>query len=285
MDVSDTVTSHCQSSKQPRKSNSSKSITSHQEISSRIGCQSLLFAMRPTQALRALLEVERKFSPSPHSIALLRQNEGSPRFNQIQYSGAEHLDDMYYDKQNMLSGHGIYARLRHWRPPHWTINSLDQFPVTVWQAKIRRAGNYTNSAFMEVEGHEEVLAAIKERVPSFQDIAHVNELPVMAHIVSQRETWKVDNKFTVAIDSTDFGHVVGEVELEVQDLEIGSNEQAESLKLRKMDEEIAAFMSSYIWAFPVDGKVVGKLSAYFKWAGRREKERELFHSYSESGKL
>jgi thiamine-triphosphatase len=229
--------------------------------------------MRPTKAFRALLEVERKFNPSPYSISLLRQNGGSPRFDKIQYNGVEHLEDIYYDKQDMLCGQGTYARLRHWRPSPRTINSFDQLPVTFWQAKIRRAGNYTNSAFVEVEGHEEVLAAIKERVPRLQDIANVNELPVMAHIVSQREIWEVDHKFTVAIDSTDFGHIIGEVELEVQDLEIGDkNDQAESLKLQKMDEEIAAFMKRYFWAFPVDGKVVGKLSAYFKWVGRRESE-------------
>lgn len=40
---------------------------------------------------------------------------------------------------------------------------------------------------------------------------------------------------------------------------------------KRMDRQIETFMQDYSWAFP-DGKVVGKLSAYFEFVERNNKK-------------
>lgn len=172
-----------------------------------------------------------------------------------------------------MCNNGIWVRRRYCKQIPPPITACATKPTSLsslsskWQAKIRKGGDFTNSAFVEVEGYDQVLGAIKERVFETKNVGGIEELGVMAHIVSLRETWKVDEKFTVAIDSTDFGHVIGEVELEV---ECTKNDVADGETLREMDEEIETFMKKYAWAFPVDLKVVGKLSAYFHWIKQRK---------------
>lgn len=55
------------------------------------------------------------------------------------------------------------------------------------------------------------------------------------------------------LDQTDFGHSVGEVELEAEDAE-------------KAHLDIDAFLARYSW-FCQPGPVEGKLSAYFRLRG------------------
>lgn len=96
-----------------------------------------------------------------------------------------------------------------------------------------------------------------------------------ARFVSYRDKFLVDDKFTVILDKTDFGHVVGEVELEKEvtvtvagggaikkEEEQQVDGMAVSQVIAGMDREIDKFMKRYEWAFP-PGKPVGKLSAYF----------------------
>ncbi|KAH6605545.1 hypothetical protein Trco_004698 [Trichoderma cornu-damae] len=68
----------------------------------------------------------------------------------------------------------------------------------------------------------------------------------------------------------DFGHLVGEVEL--QKVLRGDNgsiptEQQKQREMQAMDERIAAFMETYAWAF-ASGEPKGKLTAYFERARR-----------------
>lgn len=107
---------------------------------------------------------------------------------------------------------------------------------------------------------------------------------VSARFVSHRDTFLVDDTFTVILDKTDFGHVVGEVELEkkvtvtvagskqgaagpgsggaVEEHEEKVNGLPVSHVIAQMDQEIDDFMRWHEWVFP-PGKPVGKLSAYF----------------------
>jgi len=235
--------------------------------------------MRVTNPLRALLEVERKFSPSKQSISLIRQNAGHPHFKQVQYLGAQKIEDVYYDQEDLLSRKGIWVRQRLTKaasphgPNHPSFqeiieaqrhSSVNETPE--WQAKIRRSGNFTNSAFAEIKGSDKVLQTLRDRIPQLKRIESLNNLPVLARISSMRETWKVNDRFTVALDTTDFDHVVGEVELEVDDPWADGNSAAETSRMQKMDADIEDFMEHHKWAFPVNDEVVGKLSAYLKWA-------------------
>lgn len=75
------------------------------------------------------------------------------------------------------------------------------------------------------------------------------------------------------MDTTDFGHIVGEVELtrtlQYANGKYGEQAEEEEKKLKeKMDQEIKAFMQSYPQAFPA-GRPLGKLSAYIHRLGRR----------------
>lgn len=83
----------------------------------------------------------------------------------------------------------------------------------------------------------------------------------------------IDGRFKVDVDIIDFGHIVGEVELtgtlRYANGEHGEEEEQEEKKLKqKMDQDIKAFMRSYLQAFPA-GRPLGKLSAYSYRLGHR----------------
>ena len=74
-------------------------------------------------------------------------------------------------------------------------------------------------------------------------------------------------RFKVDVDTTDFGHIAGEVELTgtLRPASEHGEEEEEREKLKQeMDQDINAFMQSYPEAFPA-GRPLGKLSAYFRW--------------------
>ncbi len=214
---------------------------------------------KPTtrQVHRSIVEVERKFRVEPDSLARLKANSGNPPFRSLQYLGNTTFEDKYYDdKKCTLSASGIWVRLRNRK----------------WEAKVRQGGNFTNSQFEELSGRPAVAALILNcNIPESARAFGKNTrfgLQETARFRTIREAWKVDErKFKIVLDSTDFGHSVGEVELEhVMEIEKDSELLAAERKAMtiKMDGIIEAFMLRYSWAFP-SGKPVGKLSAYFAW--------------------
>lgn len=211
------------------------------------------------------LEVERKFAPTPTSIRLLATNAGPAPFQSLVAQGRRQFQDVYYDTPAAhLSDAGVWLRRRG----------------PVWEAKVRVGGNYTNSAFHEVTGVAAISALLRELVPGGGAVLDAvrgpqgGGLQQLAAFVSDRRTFLADGKFTVVLDSTDFGHVVGEVELERalaakpegeeggEAGEVRASETSRADMIADMDREIDHFMKRYDWAFPA-GKPVGKLSAYF----------------------
>ena len=75
-------------------------------------------------------------------------------------------------------------------------------------------------------------------------------LDILAQFITTRQCYVADDRFSLMLDETNFGHSVGEVELEVED---------SSLAHRDID----AFLKKYSW-FCCGGPVEGKLSAYLK---------------------
>lgn len=136
---------------------------------------------------------------------------------------------------------------------------------------MRKGGDRINSSFEEVHDYDTILNFLQTKFPHLKDVEKIEELDVLAHIKCCRETWKMDEKFSVVIDTTAFGHVVGEVELEVEannetgGLESGDRDRGEAETIKNMDVEIKTFMQKHTWAFPIEGRVMGKLSAYFEW--------------------
>lgn len=160
-------------------------------------------------------------------------------------------------------------------------------PKTTWQAKIRRGGTHTNSAFEEVEGSQAVQDVVQQFIPDVK-IPRENELDKMqldkdvvggarstvsssilgldmvARFITHRQRWKVDNDFEVCVDETDFGHVVGEVEL-VQELEHQDQKELEMQREEakgRLEANIQRFLEKYAWAFPRQ-EAIGKLASYF----------------------
>lgn len=262
------------------------------------------------------LEVERKFAPTAQSIHLLltghngNSSDNIPPFKSLLPQGTVHFEDIYYDTPTKdLENTGIWLRLRrhfhdhgdqHPHPP------AEEQSTGKWQAKVRLGGNYTNSAFQELTDEDEIVALLNSHTLSLGPDGGDGELlllpqqdgqggaattssspsiwQVSARFVSHRDTFLVDDTFTVILDKTDFGHVVGEVELEkkVTVTVAGSKQGAAgpgsggevekqdekvdglpvSHVIAQMDQEIDDFMRRHEWAFP-PGKPVGKLSAYF----------------------
>ncbi|KAF1834553.1 hypothetical protein BDW02DRAFT_621350 [Decorospora gaudefroyi] len=210
------------------------------------------------------LEVERKFTPTKASIAHLRKNNGTPPFASHVYLGRTVIKEFYLNSAcGSLFRNGIYIRVR---------NGL-------FEAKIRKGGDYINSTFLELQGRSEIMKLVAD--------AHLQPGDLQPHgwMRTLREEWRVDG-FNVAVDGTLFGdwkecrptypqrpHVVGEVEL-CQNAELGGHKNAG----KEMDERIEGFMGRYRWAFPSSGgKVKGKLTAWDSWE-RADNSKTMPHA-------
>ena len=208
--------------------------------------------MRPTpRVLRAaLLEVERKFC----SLAVkdLASNTGQPAFKSIRALAQQTIHDTYYDNPSgSLISAGIWVRRR---------NGL-------WEAKVKRGGNYTNSMFEELTGVELVRRCVMDVIGKEDCAKDLFGLSTIATLSTVRQSWIADNEFKIVFDTMNFGHTVGEVELqeEVHFTATANSliEQQKQEKMKEMDKRIEAFMNKYSWAFHL-GIPKGKLMAYFE---------------------
>ncbi|OAF56022.1 hypothetical protein VC83_07993 [Pseudogymnoascus destructans] len=205
------------------------------------------------------LEVERKFIVTPAANSYLRSNGGGSGFNKYESLRRQTTNDIYYDRDGLLFSKGVYVRRRNGH----------------WEAKIRTGGDFINSAFAEIDGNNAVREIIDQNLSNSADGADIEEiLKPCAEFATDRESWMIDGKFKVDVDKTDFGHIVGEVEL-TRTLEYANEEEEKLRELKeKMDQEIKVFMQSYPQAFPV-GRPVGKLSAYFHRLDHRMRLRHF----------
>ncbi|MCJ1320652.1 hypothetical protein MMC15_005992 [Xylographa vitiligo] len=204
--------------------------------------------MRPVLPIfkHTILEVERKFACNPHTTSIIHANSGFPQLPNLTFKGQHTFEDIYYDLNQVCFLHGTWIRKRN----------------GTWQAKIRRGGDFTNSQFDEIDGAEDVSALLRKLHVNVSIEAENFGLGELARFVTRRDAWKVADVYEVVVDNTDFGHSVGEVEL--QQLLEPDNRDNGTISVQ-MDARIKDFMLKHSWAFP-SGKVVGKLSAYFEWA-------------------
>ncbi|KAH8785882.1 CYTH-like domain-containing protein [Diaporthe sp. PMI_573] len=207
----------------------------------------------------SVLEIERKFAPTTTSIRQLDKNTGEPPFNSVMHKHVSCFEDTYYDNPNdTLSNVGVWLRCR--KNPH----------DVSWEAKIRMGGDFINSAFKEITDVQEISTMLNNLVPGAElDAQHGprgGQIQELARFVTNRTRYVVDGKFNVVIDVTDFGHTIGEVELERDASEVSCEGEGEgedrTLTIAAMDKEVGDFMRGFIWAFP-SGNPVGKLTAYF----------------------
>lgn len=204
---------------------------------------------------RAVLEVERKFFSNGSSRERISANQGKPAFHTLEYLGQQSFEDIYFDRDGILMANKIWLRKRSGR----------------WQAKVRHGGDFTNSQFEELSEPPEISALIKRYFLDANVASRNFGLQKIAQFTTVRDAWRADDRFEIVLDDTDFGHSVGEVELQ-ETITITGDDQ--SLKIlqksmaKEMDRQIDSFMQRYRWAFPVEIPV-GKLSAYFAWKNNR----------------
>jgi len=207
--------------------------------------------MRPSLRV-ALLEVERKFCSLAVKLQDLASNTGQPAFKSIRILPQKTIHDVYYDNSSgSLISAGIYVRQRN----------------GIWEAKVKRGGDYTNSMFEELTGTGPVRRCVMDVIGKEGcEKEHFGLIPI-ATLFTDRQWWIADNEFKIVLDTMDFGHTVGEVELqeEVQFTATANSliEQQKREKMKEMDKRIEAFMDRYSWAFHL-GVPKGKLTAYFE---------------------
>ncbi len=212
---------------------------------------------------RAVLEVERKFFAL--AVAELTQHGGTPAFRALQALPARTIHDTYFDRNGRLAAAGTWVRRRN----------------GAWGAKIRRGGDYTNSRFEEVHGEAvwaqvgAVLGEVSGEAPEEGEGVsnggpNTFGLLTTADFVTHRQTWVADDEFRIVLDTMDFGHAVGEVELQQTVLvpadDAAAAERLKQAVMQEMDGQIVAFMRRYAWAFAA-GTPAGKLTAYFAMQG------------------
>jgi thiamine-triphosphatase len=206
--------------------------------------------MRPTRILRALLEVERKFS----SLAVkdLVANTGHPPFKIVHALAQHTIHDVYYDNPSRsLINSGIYVRRRN----------------DFWEAKIKKGGDFTNSMFEELSGPDLVRRCVQDVTGKETNEKDFFGLGAIATLSTVRQSWIADGEFKIVFDAMDFGHTVGEVELQ-EDFHPSATANASKEdqireKMTEMDKRIEVFMNRYHWAFRL-GEPKGKLMAYFE---------------------
>lgn len=201
-----------------------------------------------TSPFQCFLEVERKFPRL--AVRQLTQHGGSPAFASLRKLPPQEIHDAYYDRADKLSSLGAWVRRRNGK----------------WEAKIAMGGDYANSRFQELAGGGDVGAYVRGVLGGEQAREEDSfGLSQTAEFVTARETWVVDGEFHVVRDRMDFGHEVGEVELQqvLKGEHEMPSEEAKREAMQEMDERIVAFMDKYKWAF-APGEAKGKLTAYFE---------------------
>ncbi|USP82209.1 hypothetical protein yc1106_09483 [Curvularia clavata] len=189
-----------------------------------------------------LLEIERKFCGL--AVTDLTLHARNPPFQSIQQQSQRIFKDTYFDRAGLLTA----------------------------AAKVRKGGNFQNSRFEELSNPCEISVQVRTitgRVCSEREFFSLNPIATMC---TTRRTWLADDRFTIVLDTIDFGHEVGEVELQSEMRLAHTGQELDNHKQRaiqQIDEDIVAFMEHYRWAFAA-GVPIGKLTAYFerKAAGR-----------------
>ena len=206
--------------------------------------------MKPSRILRALLEVERKF----RSLAVedLVANTGQPPFKIVRALPQRTIHDVYYDDSSgSLIKAGIWVRRRNGS----------------WEAKVKKGGDFINSMFEELSGPDFVRRCVQDVTGKDASEKDFFGLDPIATLSTVRQSWIADGEFKIVFDAMNFGHTVGEVELQedfhFSETAKASEEHQIREKMAEMDKRIEVFMDRYRWAFR-PGVPKGKLMAYFE---------------------
>ena len=221
-----------------------------------------------------LLEIEQKFSFNTANLARLLRN---PTFSAPQKSA---FHDTYFDSGNSLSNAGLLLRKRrHLDPKPSSSPFHPSFHISTgiangegeWEAKQSvQNGSFLRSTFVETKDLTQIRQLLRCHFPPHPDDR--SNLPddnfglnPIAAFGTERVTVvaKEDGKeFSVMLDSTNFGHEVGEVEV-----------MAEEAEAEKAHGDVERFLKRYPWFFDTRSPK-GKLTAYFEMLGYPNEDEE-----------
>lgn len=199
-------------------------------------------------------EVERKFKFDASKVILLEKNCGKKLFDNVNFISEKSFTDVYYDNHSEnypLTTDDIWLRNRDdkWecKTPVNLTASMDSYHEL----------NDTNIIKEFLDKKLDVNKLQSENIhynnEEFKDFLFKNyNLTPFCTIITQRRNYLLNNKFTMVLDTADFGHSVGEIELIVESHD----------KVQDAEKRIALFMKEYDWFFETKGVVMGKLLAY-----------------------
>ncbi|KAK6346548.1 hypothetical protein TWF696_006672 [Orbilia brochopaga] len=183
-------------------------------------------------------EVERKFLFTFANATKFHFNKGAPPFASLVFNGLRTQHDCYYDTESYeLDKHNIWARLRNGN----------------WQIKRLKSGIHEKATYEEFEGYQSLINLMRHSgLKEWKDLnAGDTILQKIADFKTERKSYTVNDKFKVVLDSTNFGHEVGEVELK-------------GVNYERCGREVDEFMAEHQWFFDRAGPVKGKLKAYWE---------------------
>ncbi|KAF8428629.1 CYTH-like domain-containing protein [Tirmania nivea] len=197
---------------------------------------------------QAFREIEQKFTFDRHLLPLLRTNSGKPPFTHLTTFKQTSFHDAYFDNPlRILSKNpsgAIWLRKRD----------------NKWQAKVTQSANkdFQKVSYQEVSTLSEIEKLIRKYFPECPGAKEDFGLSPYCQYQTDRTEFTANRRFTVALDTTNFGHDVGEVEVIAKE---GEDE-------KRVMTEIEKFMEEYQWFFKSGrGKPKGKMSAYFEKYG------------------
>ncbi|CAG8454372.1 12504_t:CDS:1 [Acaulospora colombiana] len=213
------------------------------------------------QQKKGHFEIERKFVFDVTKIPVLERNGGPIKFESVKFICTKSFTDIYYDVDGNdypLTSQDIWLRQRDekWqcKTPMDLVTSMDSYHEL---EDLNKISDYLG----------QVLVARNPSIPKDSQSfgLWLNEkfsLTPFCMIKTTRQSYLLDNKFTLDLDTADFGHNVGEIELVVHSkAEVGDAEIRIARLLRKHD-----------WFFDTSGVVLGKLSAYIGRFNRKQWE-------------
>ena len=195
-----------------------------------------------------LREIEQKFTFDRHLLSLLRTNSGKPPFTHLTPFKHSSFHDAYFDNPLRVLSKNPSGAI-------WLRKRDDK-----WQAKVTKSANkdFQKVSYQEVSILSEIEKLVSRYVPECPGPKDNFGLSPFCQYVTDRTEFTANERFTVALDTTDFGHDVGEVEVIAKE---GEDE-------KKVMGEIEKFMEEYQWFFKSGkGKPKGKMTAYFERYG------------------
>ncbi|CAG8527210.1 2501_t:CDS:1 [Acaulospora morrowiae] len=207
------------------------------------------------------LEVERKFVFDVTKVPVMERNSGPVKFDSVKFICTKSFTDIYYDIDERgypLTSQDIWLRQRDqkWecKTPTDLVASMDSYHELEDLNEI--------SDFLRQTLGVQTLSSPKDS-QSFGYWLNQNfSLTPFCTIKTTRQHYLLDGEFTLDLDTADFGHHVGEIELVVH----LKNE------IKNAEMKIARLLKKHDWFFDTSGTVMGKLSAYIGRFNRKQWE-------------